>query len=583
MEAMAFQQKCRQQCQGFTYDKQVGTGDKIIFPKCNTCCCGVQSVSLCADQKEQLFHRIDECDTRSKLKICTCDPVETRRCTCFPKPNPNKYGSAKNLVIGERKERCCRDYDIVDQATREADAEAYLCCDCLDMWKKKNEKRRPSCLKKKCECCDEKRNASDELSFSFCGKTLEITEEKTTTLKSLKQPTKQLEIEDISSTIGPPSSQNDNADVVKYINEMKMKRKGIVKMAQSFRTTAKDYIKQLDRDIDHFRELYKVANVAKLGKENYIDTYNLSYLFDNSEFEKKEELTHGKYTSKTTPKTNVPSYHKKKNESRRQINDEEKIIKVIPPVSEENSLKRTNEAKSTTIESGVKSPDIKKINDNTINDKGALNTDQRSDKIDPSVKNNDIQYIAVINKKEEINTQEVSQPISKVIPDEEPAQTTHLSESDIPVMKSITETKELVENMELEAKVNSTSVNIDNKINSDKLNIQEDAGADEKVVVKPEELAKKNFEIGEKTSKSVEQNCTQICYQEKKDDKSEGIREYNDTATESVNQLNKSSNDEMTQAGQKSNKVQTSPELDSESKFIQTNIKPQHLKMQEKE
>ncbi|XP_045473002.1 uncharacterized protein LOC123679652 isoform X4 [Harmonia axyridis] len=225
MEAMAFQQKCRQQCQGFTYDKQVGTGDKIIFPKCNTCCCGVQSVSLCADQKEQLFHRIDECDTRSKLKICTCDPVETRRCTCFPKPNPNKYGSAKNLVIGERKERCCRDYDIVDQATREADAEAYLCCDCLDMWKKKNEKRRPSCLKKKCECCDEKRNASDELSFSFCGKTLEITEEKTTTLKSLKQPTKQLEIEDISSTIGPPSSQNDNADVVKYINEMKMKRK----------------------------------------------------------------------------------------------------------------------------------------------------------------------------------------------------------------------------------------------------------------------------------------------------------------------------------------------------------------------
>lgn len=34
MEAMAFQQKCRQQCQGFTYDKQVGTNDQVIFPKC---------------------------------------------------------------------------------------------------------------------------------------------------------------------------------------------------------------------------------------------------------------------------------------------------------------------------------------------------------------------------------------------------------------------------------------------------------------------------------------------------------------------------------------------------------------------
>lgn len=121
-------------------------------------------MTLTAEQKEDLFRGIDETSSKSKLKICACDPPENRRCCCFPRPNPNKYGSviiftniligrtqefhfqAKNLVIGERKERSCWDYDIVDQAAREADAEAYLCCDCLDKWKKENEKRRPSCL-----------------------------------------------------------------------------------------------------------------------------------------------------------------------------------------------------------------------------------------------------------------------------------------------------------------------------------------------------------------------------------------------------------------------------------------------------
>ncbi|KAL3269463.1 hypothetical protein HHI36_008532 [Cryptolaemus montrouzieri] len=147
LEAMMFQQKCRQQYSGFTYDKQVGTCDQNLFPKC----CGIQAPTLKAEEKEELFHRIDETDCKQKLKICSQDTssMDRKRCSCFPKPDPNKYGCPKTLVIRERSEKCCKDYDIVEQAGRELDAEAYLCCDCLDRWKKENECKRPSCLRAK--------------------------------------------------------------------------------------------------------------------------------------------------------------------------------------------------------------------------------------------------------------------------------------------------------------------------------------------------------------------------------------------------------------------------------------------------
>ncbi|XP_044755589.1 uncharacterized protein PF11_0213-like [Coccinella septempunctata] len=366
MEAMAFQQKCRQQCQGFTYDKQVGTSDQVIFPKCNTCCCGVQSVTLNAEQKEELFNKIDQSDSKSKLKICACDPVEKKRCCCFPKPDPNKFGSAKNLVIGERKERSCKDYDIVEQATREADAEAYLCCNCLDKWKKENENRRPSCLKKRCECSDEKQKENKDVSFCFRGSTLEITEEK----KAIRPKTEEQPIVQSKIEFKQPSclSDEDKSEIVKQINEMKRKRKGIVKMAQDFRITAKDYLEQLDKDIDHYRELYKTTKNEK--KENFIQRYRCEHLFDNSELETVEEREEEKSrkwirnirSAAKTKKEDNEIHQQKENIPPQLLREtgEEKVIKIIPADNEENETaapKSVEENSPLTTEPNIESSD----------------------------------------------------------------------------------------------------------------------------------------------------------------------------------------------------------------------------------
>lgn len=147
LEALQFQEKVRESLKnGFTYDKTTNTENKPCF------CCN--SPKLQAEFKQQLFTGICDGPNNKTLKVHIKEyPETTKGCCCFPKPDPDKFGSAKTLILGERKEYCCteilhKDYDIVNEAKQEALIEMGIKCDCIDKWKNNTEKSSPSCLKK---------------------------------------------------------------------------------------------------------------------------------------------------------------------------------------------------------------------------------------------------------------------------------------------------------------------------------------------------------------------------------------------------------------------------------------------------